>query len=250
MALDVQLTNPPIKEAVLAFAVGGVERGSEEIHRLVPDWINQKYGTQREQHSFTTTIGPFQDGEEPKQKAKRSMAAILRDSEDRTRTVRVARDTISLSALSGAYPDWEEFCAEFQEVWKHYIELNNPTTITKISTRFINEIRLPLGTRLRLEDWFTCGPRVPDGLPETVSKFTNQIEVPCENSTRVLINLVALGSTQTADALAVLLDIDVADSTVYSADSDEVWSQLERLHELKNLAFFGSLTDKALELYK
>ena len=250
MASEVHLTNPPIKEAILAFAVSGLERDSEAIQQLVPDWINQKFGNQREQHSFTATFSSLQDGEEPKQKAERSMAAILRDSEDRTRTVRLGRDAISLSALSGAYSNWEKFSAEFREVWNHYFEHNHPTTITKISTRFMNEIRLPLGTRLKLEDWFTCGPRVPEGLTDTVSKFTNQIEVPCENNARILINLVAIGPTQPTDALVVLLDIDVADFTEYSAETNEVWSQLERLHQLKNLAFFGSLTDKTLEIYK
>lgn len=250
MVPHMQLAKPPIKEAILSIAVGGLESDSGEFLRLVPGWVSQQFKNQHEQYSVTTRVGPIQSGEKPEHETQRDIVAILRDSDDRSRTVRVARDSISLSVLGGTYTNWDSFSAEFREVCKHYIKHNKPDTITRISTRFINEIRLPLGLLLNLDDWFTCGPRVPKRLPDTVSKFTNQIEVPCENNTRVLINLVSISPAPTEDTYAVLLDIDVANFNEYSATSDDVWALLSELHELKNMAFFGSLTERALELYK
>ena len=55
----------------------------------------------------------------------------------------------------------------------------------------------------------------------------------------------------TPSILPLILDIDVfVEGKSFAADGDEVWEQLDQLRDFKNRIFFGSLTPKALELFR
>jgi len=48
----------------------------------------------------------------------------------------------------------------------------------------------------------------------------------------------------------VILDVDAFTSTNLDPTDRELWTTLERLRELKNRSFFGTITERAAELYE
>jgi hypothetical protein len=49
--------------------------------------------------------------------------------------------------------------------------------------------------------------------------------------------------------IPVILDIDVYQQAAFATDGREIWECLKRLRVFKNLAFYESLTEKAVEQY-
>jgi len=50
--------------------------------------------------------------------------------------------------------------------------------------------------------------------------------------------------------IPVILDIEVFQENVSNLSPDDVLTRFEKLREMKNRAFFGSITDKTLEMVK
>lgn len=247
-----QLSRPPIREAVLAIRTEPVADVDSDLKLLVPNAIDRNYPGRRQQFTVKARVGPLEVDAEVEHKTEHSIIAELRDSADETRTVSVRRDGASLSALRGQYEDWQEFVAEFKDIWAEYRDHNSAKRIVRISTRFINEIDLPYdsGTSLQLEDWLINPPKVPVGMPDKLSRFTIQIEIPCDDSFRALVNTVSAGTTEDGQHLRVIFDIDVTKHVDLGVADGSFDKELRQLREIKNLAFFGSLTSKTVEQYK
>jgi hypothetical protein len=48
----------------------------------------------------------------------------------------------------------------------------------------------------------------------------------------------------------VILDVDAFVATGFKPTDGTIWSTLEKLRELKNRSFFGTITELAAELYE
>jgi len=57
-------------------------------------------------------------------------------------------------------------------------------------------------------------------------------------------------STADTQKLPFILDIDVFQETLSSADEPEIWERFKRLRVFKNDIFFQSITEKTKELFK
>ena len=64
----------------------------------------------------------------------------------------------------------------------------------------------------------------------------------------MIILATAFPGPDVESGLSIVLDIDVVRNRTYS-DLDAAFQSLGELRELKNTAFFNSITDKTLELF-
>lgn len=243
-----QLQNPPIQEAVLAVRTNLVAESSVPIGSLIPKSIAESFPGERQSFAMRARLAPLD--EPPATHTEHSIFAELRDSPSRDRTVSIRRDGVSLSAVNGQYTNWEDFQDEFVAVWRAYKAKNEPHKITRVSTRFINRISLPYDDRrLTIEDWLSCVPPIPDELPDALHRFSSQLEIAGGNKYKILLNLVSVGSSEDGRSLVVFLDIDVSREMNVDAATDEFLKYFVTLRQLKNQAFFGSLTESSVELF-
>lgn len=171
-------------------------------------------------------------------------------------SIRPMKSTL-LSALTGftlsrlpPYETWTNLVDEARRVWGIYVEHLAPRRVTRVATRFINNLHLPLETGASYQTYLRKLVDVPDEAPQAVEAFFQRFQlVDAASGARVILTLALDGMP--ADGLApVILDVDAFTSTNLDPTDRELWTTLERLRELKNRTFFGTITERAAELYE
>jgi uncharacterized protein (TIGR04255 family) len=84
-----------------------------------------------------------------------------------------------------------------------------------------------------------------------INHFLTRLVIPDKDSgSNVAIGQALEALNAETRTVPVLLDIDVFKEVDLSIESEEIWTLLTRMRDLKNRAFFNSLTPKALELFR
>lgn len=148
------------------------------------------------------------------------------------------------------YSTWEDLQSEMELVWKIYCDVCNPEAVTRVGTRFINQLELPI-ENLDLDDYLTSPPPIPKKLPQTFEEFLTRIVIPHdETGAHIALSLATGTPAAGGKTLPVMLDIDVFKANLdLSVGSDDIWVLLARMREIKNETFFASVTEKALKLF-
>ncbi|XXY51477.1 TIGR04255 family protein [Sorangium sp. So ce269] len=168
-------------------------------------------------------------------------------SADKLYVVQARLDGFACSRLK-PYQDWARMRDEAKASWSKYAQVANPTRITRASIRTINRIELPTPVT-DFDDYFKTFVRIADSLPQHLAGFFMRIVVPSGDMSGVIT--IALDEENMTDStVPVIFDIDVfrhVDMPVYG---EQHWATIEELRTLKNDIFFGSLTNKALEMFQ
>jgi len=163
--------------------------------------------------------------------------------------VHAKREELLVSRLR-PYDTWESLLAEAKTIWALYCEFLNPEAITRLATRFINRVDLPL-EGLDFDDYLAAPALIPKGLSQVFDHFMTRIVVPdAESGARVAIAQVLEPPNPRSGTLPILIDIDVFKEVDFAVDSDKPWELLAKMRNLKNRAFFDSVTEKTLELFR
>ena len=163
--------------------------------------------------------------------------------------VHARRSELLVSKLR-PYDSWETLAAEARATWTTYRDILKPEAITRVATRFVNRLELPL-KGLDFDEYLSAPPLIPKGLPQVFDNFMTRIIVPDANSgSRIAISQVLEGPNPQSDTISVLIDIDVFKEVDIDVASEELWQLLARMRDIKNRAFFDSVTQRALELFR
>jgi uncharacterized protein (TIGR04255 family) len=144
------------------------------------------------------------------------------------------------------YESWEGLLREALPLWRGYAECLGPGTITRVATRYINNLRLPTP---ELERFLDLLPRLPQGLP-AISGFLERYELLDAPTQATVLLTETLPEASSGPPVPVILDIDAFSSVRFPMDEPGAWLYLERLRVLKNRVFFTCLTEDAVELYQ
>jgi len=158
-------------------------------------------------------------------------------------------DRFSLSRLE-PYENWDAMLQEAQRLWPMYVSAVHPHKVTRVATRFINNLRLPLQNGDSFGKYLTQQPNYPDEIPQAVSSFLQRFVMHETVSGAVIIVTHALEDSPFQGNLPVIVDIDAFKNGNYAPEGADMWTCLEGLRVLKNKFFFASLTEEAVELYK
>jgi len=150
------------------------------------------------------------------------------------------------------YDTWENLFSAAKSHWSDYCDVLRPEAITRIATRFINRIELPMEMeKLDFDDYLAAPPTIPKGLPPVFGHFLTRIVVPDHiTGCDIAISQALDSPNPQTRTLPVLIDIDVYKQVNLPIDSPDLWETLGKMRDLKNRAFFDSITAKALELFK
>jgi len=238
------LAHAPIKEALIDLKVALPQGATVET---------------LDQHDFLATAGYTirkairqgtlrVDGGNPKDSTvEHSLIGYRYESPDGSRVLQLRTNGFTFSKLQ-PYTTWEDLKAEAEAAWAIYRKIASPTRITRVATRYINVLRIPLAMKA-FEDYLSAPPLIPDGLPQTVSSFLTRVVIPEPSIDATGIITQALEGHE-GDELPVILDIDVFVNRQFDIDDPTYWDALEDLRIFKNRIFFHSITDTTAELFQ
>jgi len=244
MAQPRHLREPPISEAVIDIRVR-LDAPAESIDfSRLGQRIHQDFPKREQRHGVhfvidaaarTTTATPRPGG-------------FLYRSADGTEVVQSKPEGFAFSRLK-PYQDWDRFSAEAVRMWNQYKEEFGPQRVIRVATRFINRLTLP--PFLDFDDYLTIAPRLPQKIPQQLSAFSTAVTVPeIAEGCLALIRTKFDSPAPAADSTIVLLDIDVLHECDMDPDDGEALrAALDHLRQLKNRIFFGSLTERAVEIF-
>ncbi len=187
------------------------------------------------------------DGKRPQTTAEAAQTGLRLHSHDEKYVAQCTISGLTLSRLS-PYEAWPNLVQEAKRVWAVYTERLIPKQVNRVATRFINDLQLPMDHGESYQKYLHKLVDVPDEAPQAVASFFQRFQlIDVESDARVILTL-ALDNPQPGGRVPVILDIDAFRSLEPS--HQDIWSILDKLRELKNRCFFGTITEAAAGLYE
>lgn len=239
------LARAPIVEGLVQFHVKPSSKAPAEDLARFKESMSKQYSVQKQINRMQAAF-ELKSGEVPIPKLTADMHGYRLERADPAFVILARRDDLVVSKIA-PYDKWENLIAEARQIWPRYTEKMAPELITRVATRFINRIELPI-EKLDFETYLATPPRIPKGLPEVLSSFLMRVALVDEDTgASIAISQVLEDANFEKNRVPLLIDIDVYKAVEFPSNGEEVWQLLEKMRDLKNRAFFGSLTPKAIE---
>ncbi|HVY22292.1 MAG TPA: TIGR04255 family protein [Steroidobacteraceae bacterium] len=171
-------------------------------------------------------------------------------SADEKFVLQVRLDGFTLSRLS-PYESWGNLLDETTRLWKAFVASAGVTSVTRIATRFINNLKLPMKNGDQFQSFLTKPPDVPEELPQTVLGFMQRMVI-VNAELGIQANVVQLlqDGVMATDHVPVMLDIDVYKNVDTPPEHANLWNTLNQLRKFKNEIFFSHVTERTVELFE
>jgi uncharacterized protein (TIGR04255 family) len=237
--------HPPIQEALIDFRVGYPAVPNRDVMEHLKPLLADNYPVQSEIVQLTATIA-YNDGVGSANQVS-SFGGIRFESSERGFVFQAQVSGFTVSKLK-PYGNWTELLDETKKLWAIYSRVLTPISIERIACRYINRIEVNSG-HFDFNDYLTTAPNVPEKLPQGVSRYLTQMEIPVPDAKATVIITQALEGVSDAPP-AFLLDIDAFKVASYAIEENTLWADLEMLRTLKNQFFFEYVTEKTKALFR
>lgn len=249
MAKQRHLPRAPITEALIDIQVA--PRDGLTFTRLQDSISAQEFGYYVKNPISEGTFGftLTSDGTQPQTTAQAAQTGLRLHSQDEKYVVQCRLSGFTLSRLP-PYEEWPNLIREAKRVWAVYTERLVPKRVTRVATRFINNLQLPMRHEGSYQEYLHKLVDVPDGAPQAVASFFQRFHLIDVASDSHVILTLALERTSVKERVPVILDIDAFRVKDLELSSPDLWDILEKLRELKNRCFFGTITEETAGLYE
>ncbi len=245
MAIHRHLSRAPITEALIDLRVKLSPEMQDVAHlERIHEQIKEQFPERKSQYE---QIFEFHAGPSPTEKSVRNHVGYRLTSGDGKRVIQATVKGFTFSRLK-PYETWENLRAEAYEIWKLYEETVRPEAITRVATRFINQIEISMPMR-DFSDYLTAAPIVPEKLPQGLASYYTRLVLLDPATGAVAIVTQAFEPGANPQVVPVILDIVVYKEKSFENQVD-AWDTIDKLRPFKNLIFFESITDKTAELYQ
>jgi uncharacterized protein (TIGR04255 family) len=244
------LPHAPIVEAVIDIRARAAQKLEESSVRSRLEPSLEAYGFLDSQRQFHGEV-KLEPGKPPSQLVRDvGWKGVRFRSSDEKHIAQFNRDGFVFSRLE-PYTEWKQFSGEGLRLWNIFRELAQPMAIHRIGVRFINRLQLPPG-ELRFEDYIQPAPTSPFGMELPFHGFMHhdRLAVPGHPYGINLIRTIQPSTGNGGAGVGVILDIDVFTDQEFELDEAKLVHRLLEMRWLKNKAFFGSVTKKALERFR
>ncbi|MFO1352202.1 MAG: TIGR04255 family protein [Gammaproteobacteria bacterium] len=198
--------------------------------------------------SFGFSVNPEENPIARATSGPTTIIGVRLHSEDEKYVAQFSIEGFTLSRLR-PYESWAKLIEETQRLWSIYCQWIRPDRISRVATRFINNLQLPLKQGENFEEFVTLLPTFPKEIPQELAGFLQRYVSQDPQSGATIISTHFLERFISGQTVPLILDIDVFKESILPTDSAEVWIRLDQFRELKNRFFFSFLTEKAVELY-
>lgn len=243
------LANAPIKEAIINLRVTHAEKVPDQKYSDAIEALKDTYPNSEKMmtHEFGYKI---EKGHAETMVKDHGQIGVKLDSADENYVAHFKSGEFLLSRV-GHYEDWPRLISEAKRLWDIYVKIMEPVSVSRISTRYINEISVPKAEIKSLDDVFEQPIRIPEKLLNPISSFLQRyvLELDDEGTSKAIVSQVLRSITeQTAE---FVLDTDVVKNFEgIDPNSEEVWTEFDSLHDCKNTVFFESLTEQTIRRFE
>jgi len=165
-------------------------------------------------------------------------------SEDETRQLTAGSSLLVVHTLA-PYEGWERFQERIATAVDRYTAITQADAVERIGVRYINQINIPRPS-VRLEEYFTAPPRLPDDLAVSLRGFFARIEAQYDDGLAKLIQTIA---SVEAEMPSFILDLDVVAEFSEPLNGEEVMPMIDELRRRERIAFEQAITELAREQF-
>lgn len=162
-------------------------------------------------------------------------------------------DGLSMARV-GDYPGWDPFSARYLALFETWRRMVAPAEIERIGLRYVNDIRLPITPSFDFDDYLTAAPRTPKGFPQAYFDFLTHLRLPSGiDNTTVDVMQATDAEGRSESEIPLIIDVDVGRNGLHATDDgivERLREALQQLHDIKNRAFFGLITERLAETYR
>lgn len=246
MATARHLGKAPIVEAILDLRVALSPDFELERFVQLQQPLRDRYPIMESTGVVEGTI-QFQAGRATSQ-ASTTQRGFIFKSEDGHDLAQYRIDGFTFNKLK-PYSSWKEILPEAKQLWGRFVSVAKPCSISRLALRYINRLGFPLGKE-PINKYLTSFPMIPEGIPSVMHHFLTRVGVS-DAATGIKANITQTTEEPTEpNSVPVILDIDVFMQGDFPVESTKIWEHFERLHEVKNAIFFGSITEETARLYE
>jgi uncharacterized protein (TIGR04255 family) len=243
MQIPRHYSKAPITEAIIDLKVTLPEDFSVDKLTEIHTRISDRFPTQEPIHTGSLL---FQAGPTIKIDASHQQYGFLFRSEDGLRIFQATLSGFTFNRLA-PYETWKNFRDEARYLWDIYKDTCKPSSVTRAAVRYINRLDLP-GPVLDFKDYLRTVPEVSPDLPQGLSSFFMQLQIPQEDLNCMLIINEAFTQPTSPEVVSVILDFDLFREQIWQSNDEDIWHFLGELRHRKNQAFEASITDKTRRL--
>jgi len=240
----IRYSKAPITEAIIDFRLNlPAETSLKDLRDLFPK-IQDDYPNQEEYSIWEQQIAV---GESDAIPPTQENLGYIYSTSDRKQVLIAAKNGFTFSRLA-PYDRWETFRDEAQSLWNIYRSNVHISAITRVGTRYVNRIDIPLPIT-ELKHFLRTVPEISTDLPQGLSGYFMQLQIPQEDIEAIILLNQAIIPPSSPNVISILLDIDVSkDKNLFL--EDDLWEHLEVLHTKLDSVFESSITDAVRELIK
>ena len=246
MALPRELKSPPIVEALVDIraAVSAPQEAFESLGRE----LHAEYPKADPRRGVVAELRVEQGKLIPPTARDMGFQGVWLHREDGTAIVQFRPDGFTFNNV-GSYMGGETLITEAVRLWSKFAAQVQPTAVTRVALRYINQLRLPFRPGDEFSRFLTAAPLTPEGAPQSVSEFLSRVVAHDEADTGATVITTQQLTIPEPNAPLVVIDVDAFRQGQFSTDTEELRPILDSLRVLKNRAFFALLTDGAVEWF-
>jgi uncharacterized protein (TIGR04255 family) len=244
MASWPHLSKAPIREALIDFRVPNLGQKARAGLEGLANRQADRYPLKNERQFAEGRLG-VKDGATVAATGALGFHGFFVKSRDGLTVVQFRIDGMTVNRLR-PYTSWESLLPEVLRLWTEYAVESRPAEIIRLAVRYINE--LELGTSEDLSAYLIAAPRIPPKLPQVLQSYRTRFVLLDEQRSAQCTITQVLQPGLDPSKVSLVLDIDAARRGPLPVVGANIAEELEVLRDLKNQAFFGSITDRAKEL--
>lgn len=238
------LSNPPIHEAVFELRVVRQPNLDVKVLSEAQEALGSDYSEAHEIRALNFKLN-LPSGST---RTQDDIDGYRYESIDKTKVIQFRADRFAFSMIRSYY-DWEQLESKAWKSWTAYLKFAKPRFISRIGTRFINFIDIPIGANV--DDYLAAAPKAPPKFEGERAGFHSRINLQATDGYRVTLNQVL--DYKTENKIRIIIDIDayilLEGLEIPANNEEQIRSYFPRLRKIKNSLFFDSVTDLALKPY-
>jgi uncharacterized protein (TIGR04255 family) len=248
MAARRHLKNAPITEALVDLRASATREFTPESLVRLQERLRSTYPTFKESRAFETRV-EIKPGQAPVSgSADKGLHGYFFESSDAREIAQFRMDGFTYNRLH-PYTDGQRILDEALRLWAFSVEVAAPTVVSRVALRYINHLRLPVPVPV-LASYLTAPPVPPQGAHGEVETFLTRIMTYDPGTTLSVVTTQASEKGIDPSLTTVILDIDAFRVADLGVGVDDLRPTLEALRSLKNDVFFGSISERTVELYE
>jgi uncharacterized protein (TIGR04255 family) len=233
------LPRAPIAEAVLQWqAAPAVAVTPEDFRAVLTDSFAEYEVSPL--HRFEAALAGSPDGMQVHQRSLADGTRLQKLSDGKPQFVaQMKADGVIFSRLA-PYADWDEFASEANRFWEMYTATFQPTTIARLSVRYISEI--PVNSLDEARKYLKVVNEPLEGLGVSTDLFFHQDTLkPGNHPFSIRVTRAVQIRTPNSGDRSLIVDIEAM--TADAIEIDQLAGKLAELRFLKNSVFFALMKD-------